>query len=73
MLNFWSFFIQFVKFVKQVGSGDIIIEDNQVKDKDGIPIEEVAESWSSEFIQSEVCSRYSLLLLWLHYLKGKIK
>lgn len=44
---------EFVKFVKQVGSGDIIIEDNQVKDKDGIPIEEVAESWSSEFIQSE--------------------
>lgn len=45
---------QFVKFVKQVGSGEIVIEDNQLKDKEGVPIEEAYESWSSEFIQNEV-------------------
>ncbi|XP_071840318.1 peroxisomal targeting signal 1 receptor-like [Apostichopus japonicus] len=44
---------EFVKFVKQVGSGEIVIEDNQLKDKEGVPIEEAYESWSSEFIQNE--------------------
>ncbi|XP_033125685.1 peroxisomal targeting signal 1 receptor-like [Anneissia japonica] len=47
---------EFMKFVKKLGDGELVIEDNQVKQKDGHVIESTAEAWSQDFLNEQKLS-----------------
>lgn len=46
---------QFMKFIKKLSDGDLTVDGNEVRNKDGSSVDATAESWSSEFTNQQVC------------------
>nr|XP_054769102.1 peroxisomal targeting signal 1 receptor-like isoform X1 [Lytechinus pictus] len=44
---------EFMKFIKKLSDGDITVEGNEVRNKDGSSTDATAESWSSEFANQQ--------------------
>ncbi|XP_022110195.1 peroxisomal targeting signal 1 receptor-like isoform X1 [Acanthaster planci] len=44
---------EFVKFVKKLGDGEVKIEGNEVKTKEGAPYDPLAEQWTSDFVNEK--------------------
>ncbi|XP_033641844.1 peroxisomal targeting signal 1 receptor-like isoform X1 [Asterias rubens] len=44
---------EFVKFVKKLGEGEVTIDGNEVKTKEGAPFDPLAQEWTSDFLKEQ--------------------
>ena len=50
-----------MKFVKKLGDGEVTIEGNEVKTKEGALFDPLAEEWTSDFLNEQVLLPYVLV------------